>query len=114
MKREELLAWTGGAICITPLIYLMLRGKWAPGVFVVLMVAALVTYYFKEKSERSRPTLTLLHVEKTIRIKDAMAHVAEFNGTYTVRANHRATEIVLWHGDGDGSIDHIKINGAAW
>lgn len=111
MRREELLAWLAVVIGIPPIVYLVKDGKWAAGVFTFLMFASLIGEFARIKWASKQPTLTLLRVKKRIEIVDEDAALARFEGTYEIMAHNRATEFSVSHGDGDGKIANIKING---
>jgi hypothetical protein len=112
MKREELLGWIGIVLAVPPIVYLVVSdGKWAAGAFVVLLLAALGREYIQGKRGLNRPTYTLLSVRKryTITADPALAY---YEGTFRVRANHRANSFTNSYLGGDGSIGNVKIDGA--
>jgi hypothetical protein len=108
MSRGELLAWAGVVLGIPPLVYMVFKeGKWSAGVFVVLLLIALMRGYLNKK----RPPFTLLRVTKSYTFTDSTAHDVTVRDVRLIRANHRATEFIISHYGGDGSVTTIEVDG---
>jgi len=89
MKREELLAWIGIVLAVPPVVYMVAgEGKITAGVFVVLLVSALVREYTAARRNENRPVFTVLHVKKRLEVQDENAEVVEFEQAIRLRVNH--------------------------
>jgi len=107
MKREELLAWIGLVLAVPPIVYSVFKeGQWSAGIFVLLVIAALVRGYFG----RNKPNFNALSVRKYLEIIDKDGHRACLKATYHLQANHRTQHFTTSYLGGDGHIENIKVD----
>ncbi len=111
MKREEVLGWLAIVLAIPPIIYLVADGKWAAGIFAVLVIVALLREYISGQRRNDRPTFTLLTVRKRLTFTSD-PRIAHFENVIRVRVNHMAESFMNSYIAGDGQIENVKLDGA--
>lgn len=112
MKREELLGWIGVVLAAPPLVYLVVgEGKYAAGVFVILLLAGLGREYFEAKRRKDKPPFTIVSVKKRLEIQDPAAKLTQFESTMNVRVNQRVQQFVSASLGGDGTVTNVKVDG---